>query len=290
MLVAADRVECPSTESFVLRIGGPTTDVSGRRSLVFTPDFPCGIERGPAFDPAGDAPLVRIATPTFCLGDTCDPTRMVLIRGHVQAGDSVRGPGAIDPRTFDPCEGASSHPRVKLEIWSCHWTGSVIIDSDSEIVVPAGGTSINVLAPGPDPAGAGGWVRGRTTIPGEEEVSWSDVTLRIGACPLDCYVPPGVLTEWIAGLTDVVGTAAQRTLIRPRRARRLEINSRDTATGAATTTTTDVFQDAAALTPSLSRIIFPTTPSIVNMPGAFQAIQILGVVAGTNSYVRWEIR
>lgn len=281
-----DTLECPSTDGLMLRIGGPAPDGVNRRSLVFTPTFPCGIERGPGFAAADDAPLVRIATMKVCVGDGCDPSRMVLIRGHVQAGDSTRGVGVIDPRTFDVCEGASSAPRVKLEIQSCKWAGSVIIDSDSEIAVPSGDVSINVLAPGPNAAGLGAFVRGQTTI--AAPTPWQDVTLRIGACPLDCYTPPGVLTEWIAGITDVVGSPQDRTLIRPRRARRLEMDNRDNA-GAAATVQVDFFQELAAIT-SLGRVVFATTPVTKNMVGAAQAIQLLGVAAGVNTYITWEVR
>lgn len=285
-----DTLDCPGTNAWTLRIGGPQPD-ENRTSLLFTPQNPCGVERDPTFDPTLNSPLVRIATARFCLGDGCDPTRMVLIRGHVQSLDSIRGPGVIDPRTIDSCDGASSAPRVKLEVWPCGWPGGVIIDSDSEIVVPAGDTSINVLAPGPNPSGgggpnAGGWIRGRTTL--TDAVGWTDVTLRIAACPIDCYVPPGVLTEWAAQVIDTT-PVADRILVRPRRARRLELNTRD-ALGVATATQVDLLQDTAGATISLGSILFPTGPATVNMFGAAQAIVLVGSGAGTFAYIRWEIR
>jgi hypothetical protein len=280
-----DTLDCPGTDAWTLRIGGPQPD-EDRNSLLFTPTFPCGVERSVAFNADDDAPLVRIATGKFCLGDECDPTRLVLLRGHVQAIDSQRGPGVIDPLNIDACEGASAAPRVKIEVWPCGWPGGVIIDSDSEIVVPAGDTSINVLAPGPRVggvlAGTGGWVRGRTTL--ADTTSWTDVTLRIAACPLDCYVPPGVLSEWFIGIDDTTDVA-DRILIRPRRARRLELGGI-----AAAAIETFLLQDLAGALPAMGRVVWPTTPTTLNITGAFQSLIVTGQAAGTAGFMRWEVR
>lgn len=295
-MVRTEPLECPSQQSWSLQIGGPQAG-EDQRSLLFTPDFPCGVERSAAFDPADDRPLQRIRTGNFCLGDGCDPSRMILIRGHVQSLDSVRGPGAIGPRTIDVCEGAPSQPRVKLEIWPCGWPGSVIVDSDSEIVVPAGKTSINVLAPGNTIAAdgspipnTGGWDRlGRATL--ADATAWTDVTLRVSACPVDCcYCPEGVLTEWISGLTDAAPALADRILVRPRRARRLEVNNRNNANAPATITL-ELLRELSGLAANVvGTVVFPTTPATQNLVGAIQGITVIGQAAGTNALLKWEVR
>jgi hypothetical protein len=84
----------------------------------------------------------------------------------------------------------------------------VIIDADSELVIPAGPFTIEVLAPAD-------WF----PVPGESgsvETELCDVTLRVTACPCDCgYHPQGRLTE--AWTQDEAFETMP--LVRPRRSR-----------------------------------------------------------------------
>lgn len=201
---------CTPHHPWTLLLGGPSSEADV--GLAFTPDFPCGVELNAAAAPT--APLRVLARWSGCIGGEpgcIAPGALAVITGMV-AADFRSVVNGVELRFVDPTEcSPSSAPRVKLRWQGCGLPGSVIFDSDSQIVVPAGPCVIDVLGPTP-------WrVMGVGSV--ESPTTWFDVSLRVLACPCTCWAPDGELTEWLpVALEDAV---ALRELVRPRRARKL---------------------------------------------------------------------
>lgn len=265
---------CSARDPLALTLGGPQREaVAG---LVFTPDNPCGIE----LDAEGveTAPLVSLFRSTYCLGDIECPGARVLITGHVQARvrQGLAVPSTVTFAPFGGCTGASSEPLLKLAITPCGMSGPVIIDSDSEIVVPAGSTQIEVLGPadwhnmGQAPA---------------TEAGWTDVSLKVSACPLDCcYCPEGFLTEWLR-VMRVGEDSASRMLVRPRRARRMQA-----AIASFTAVTIDFFHEPTGTVGPLASVnIAPLGQETFDPWGASPYLRIAAADTFT-ALLRWGVK
>lgn len=273
---------CNPQRPATLLLGGPR---SGERvMLAFTPDFPCGVEMSSDFTTVV-APLSRITIYNGCVGESC-PGDLVLISSHVQSIESTRG-GAIRPLAMDDC-GASvarTQPRVKLEVQHCGTATRLIVDADSQVVVPAGEVVISALVPGPSPDDTdfafGRWQEyGTETIPAE--TPWVDTRIEVRACPLRGCCPCGQLTENIFGLAG--STTAQRTLLRPRGARRLAVTG--AVAGAAAAVNFQYLRDLA--TAFGAEAVNPASRAWVELFGDSQGL----LISNTDDaaiQLRWEI-
>lgn len=213
------RGECSVQTPLVWTLGGPARGIGEEAGgLVFTPTFPCGVE----VSSTGviGAPLRRIGNWQGNVGDPSCPGALALVKGHVQARQFAARP---DPLTgfdaFGPCDPQTSfEPQVKLAISSTGMPGWTLFDSDSAIIVPAGHVTLWVFAPVT-------WQslgRRPSTVP----ESWVEVALKVSACPCDCgYTPEGQLTEWLPIVGELIAPIADRMLIKPQRARTLEVSS-----------------------------------------------------------------
>jgi hypothetical protein len=222
---------CTPGSPFVVNLQGPPAD-EDRLSLVFSPAFPCGVEIGAT--PATLAPLIKLAQWSGCLGDTDCPGQMVVVRSSVQR--LIQSLPAEERRRvghISECEGDTAEPRVKIEITHCGNAAPVWIDSDSSIVVPAGPAVIQIWGPGPDAAGAGAWVADRAVDIELADTAWADVWVKITGCPCTCDDPNGILTTWLNYSEPAWAAIADRVFLRPRRARKMGINSVNSGTGVA---------------------------------------------------------
>lgn len=196
-----------------------------RVGLVFDSDNPCGMELSAAG--INVAALRRVQLWSDCLQFTGEPGERVIVSGHVLARTEVREAGIFRSSVLNPCGVGvvSSLPRVKLAISSCSIPGEVIIDSDSQISIPAGRVTIELLLPGPNDLGTEGWeVLGSIDVPSGAAYEQAQVVVR--ACPPSTEWIGGVLTEWLPLDAETPG---ERVLVKPRRARTLALHARDNA-------------------------------------------------------------
>lgn len=208
--------ECSNANPLHWTFGGPARGEG--TGLVFTPRAPCGIEVT-ALGAFGN-PLRQIGWWEGKVGDPSCPGGLALIRGHMQAQQPEVRPDPLSRfRAFGPCEPqTSSEPLVKLAVGADGFPGWVIFDSDSSILVPAGHITLRVFAPST-------WATmGRTPTP--VPAGWTWAALKVYACPAPCgTVWPGELTEWLPILGEAPSPIADRVLIRPQRAKMLEVSS-----------------------------------------------------------------
>lgn len=236
---------CNRADGWTTLLGGPSNENTGS-GLLFTPGFPCGVEVTAAAVVL--QPLRTLARWTGCIG-VSKPGARAIITADVATGVRTVGVGAVSFVSPPDTCGPSAAPRVKLKWTPCGKGHAVIFDSDSPMVVPAGMCTIEILAPEP-------WaVMGRSSV--AVTSTWTDVDLKVRACPCDCYAPSGYLTEWTP--LDAVAETL-RVLVRPRRARRLSVGCL-TAAGA-----------AQALSIGLREFAAGTTLGIVNWAAANNAI------------------
>lgn len=272
-----ERGGCSVKSPQTFRIGGPGIgeELAG---VVFTPANPCGAVVSPGFV---QTPLEIIGGWDGCLGDPCGPDdQRIMIEASMLAIDSDRGPGQITFPSMGVCDPNmfSTLSRIKLRVQACGMPEPVFIDSDSRLIVLPGNASIDVLAPP-------GWQQmGRVLL--EAQTPRTDAVLRIVGCPLGGYSPRGILSEWLQNVTDATA-AADRTLIRPRRARRLSVAGVTTVGSATANVTVQFVGDGGTI------IGFQTFqagfPIDVDQFGSAREI-IVGAPSGTiNIYVRWEI-
>lgn len=264
--------KCTSAEPLVIPLGGPLAD-EDRLGLVFTPTRPCGVEVGPTV--ATLNPLVLLYTWTECVGEPDCPGAMVLLRASVQRLVSQRS-GDLRSQHISGCEGETAEPRVKLKIQACGNQGPVWIDSDSQIVIPAGLCTIEVWGPN-------NWhLMGRFTT---GSVTWTDVWLKITACPLDCYAPSGVLTTWLRYTEPAWAAIADRVFLRPRRARGLLVNAVNEATPAGAPAAISVNwyngdPSAGIGALRMGAVAFTTGSALYAIPGAYTHAEIYAPAAG----------
>lgn len=280
---------CSSQHPWTTRIQGPNLE-PGEFGLVFHPLHPCGaiITPNVVASESDFFDMITIATWEGCLGDR-EVSDRVLITGHVTALESNRIPSTRRPILGNCADNVTTCvPWAKLKITACGQPGAVIIDSDSEVVIPAGNATIEIIAPGVVTGITGGaWTAGRG--PTVAEAAWIDATVRVAACPLTCcYCPEGRLTEWMENENDP-GVELIR-LLRPRRARRLSVSTARAGSGPVTT---DVryFNSAINATEFSSRT-FPASPSTEELLGSIDSIDaVISTVGQTGfTHVTWGIR
>lgn len=214
---------CTPQSPWSTKLAGPDPGSASLSGLAFTVANPCGATVAPVT--FVQTPLQTIARWSGCVGDTSAPGNLVLVQGHVQAITEERNSTSPRPNLGSDClpNSRTTEPHVKLAITSCGKPGPVIIDADSSIVVPAGPITIDVLAPI-------GWGEGIIPTSEGEGLPWTDVTLKVSACPCSCgYTPCGWLTAW--GVDDIAALIGTRVLVRPRRARRLQMTGATAAGG-----------------------------------------------------------
>lgn len=211
---------CNTQRPATLLLGGPAASES-RESLVFTPEFPCGVEAN--YTTGEQTPLTSIMVYDGCVGEDC-PGDIVLISGRVQSFRQERT-GTIGPFVMEDCASnvARKQPRVKLRVTLCSSMTSLIIDSDSQVAVPAGKVWIEALVPGAsalDVSFANGrWQQyGTLTVP---VGVWEDTRLEVRACPLRGCCPCGVLTNRMLFVDGPIDPQ----LIVPRGARTLAVSA-----------------------------------------------------------------
>jgi hypothetical protein len=233
---------CLPHRPWVVRLGGSPVAVGNPSSfngVVFTPENPCGATVDAPI--TTQTPLVVIARYGGCVGarqrpgcplvdrdgqpvteDYYEDGDMALVRSSILGLQGDHNPAVRPP--FNSCTPGvqSSAPEVKLSIKACGMPEAVIIDSDSELVVPAGPITIDVLTPED-------WFVGQGPE-GSVETTNLDCDLRVTACPCSCaYVPHGVLTEFL----QVDAANLERfILVRPRRARALSVSNTVAGSGA----------------------------------------------------------
>lgn len=245
---------CLPHHPWVVRVAGPPLNEnhpSSLTGLIFTPSFPCGatIDNAGVDSNAINA-LITVARYGGCAGGTEVPRcidgmpvvdertgrpvfdriyrdgELVLIRGTVSALQGEHNPADV-ARSWGSCDRnvQPSTLEVKLAVRACGLPEPVIIDADSEVVIPAGPFTIDVLAPHdwfPVPG-----------LSGSVETRLNDVTLRVTACPCDCsYHPQGRLTE--AWTQDE--NFEPMPLVRPRRSKLVTAFGRAAALTPATVT------------------------------------------------------
>lgn len=219
-----DKLLCNPQKVATLLLGGAQAS-EYRTSLAFTPQFPCGVEYGG--DPLTFTPLTPIQVYNGCVGELDVPGAMVLVSARVQS--AVRdSSGIVRPRAMEDCEPGiqRSQPRVKLRVTHCNRATSLIVDSNSQVVVPAGNVRIEALVPGPaEPddtlPNLGAWVEYGSVDVGAE-TSWWDTRLEVMACPVQCC-SCGVLTERVA--ITAGSPQESRILMVPRGARKLSVHA-----------------------------------------------------------------
>lgn len=275
---------CNAQRPVTLLLGGPAAS-EGRQSLVFTPAFPCGVEQN--YTTGEQAPLVSIMLYDGCVGEDC-PGDLVLISSRVQTLRQERS-GVIGPVVMDDCGAnvARKQPRVKLRITHCSSMTSLIIDSDSQVAVPAGKVWIEALVPGPsalDVSFANGrWQQyGSLTVPVQ---LWEDTRLEVYACPLRGCCPCGTLSERMAFVFE---GAFDGRLITPRGARELAVSVDSLGVPA------DIRVEYLSQLAAASRIGADTFAAndreAVTIFGDAPAINlVLPADENFNAYVRWEV-
>lgn len=267
----------------IVRMVGPFPRAT-RPSLVFNPAFPCGVERGSTFAAADDVPLKRIATFGACIDP--EPGAKTLVRGTVLARARAVPAGELRPVAPRVCDAdvQNSALQVKLRVAHCDDPVPVIIDADSAVVMPAGQIQIDVLVPGDVPADPFDWSTGVQQLAAPQTVL--DVLLRVSACPLrGCYCPDGQLTEYLQFIDTEA--AINRILLRPQRARSLEISQVGQGSVNAT-----FLRDLTGALAGLGLVSFNSGNAIdyIRLAGASPAILLGLPAAGTsNVYVRWRI-
>jgi len=260
-----------------------------RDGLIFDVANPCGLEVNAARSDV--APLRRVTLWRGCLQYTGAPGERVTVSGHVlsRSRDGI-GPGRITWSPLDPCGPGvvSSAPRIKLAVSSCGVPGEVIIDSDSQISVPAGEVTIDALIPaGSTAAGAGrddGWqVLG--TVELDSPQTFEEVQLIVRACPpSNEWTPGGVLTEWMPLDFEVPDG---RVLVRPRRARSLAVQASDVGVPFAPRAVTVEWRQT--LTRGIGATTFAAaSQQIVDPWGAAPFLRVLPSASG-RAVLRWGI-
>lgn len=220
-----DTALCNPQKVATLLLGGSQSS-EYRTSLAFTPQFPCGVEYGG--DPLTYTPLRPIQVYNGCVGEPSVPGAMVLVAGRVQSALTANPAGVMAPRAMQDCEPGvqRTQPRVKLRVTHCNRATSLIIDSNSQVVVPAGNVRIEALVPGPSASDAtlvnfGEWREyGRIEMDGEEP-GWWDTRLEVMACPVACC-SCGTLTERIALAEG--SPVLSRVFVTPHGSRRLYVS------------------------------------------------------------------
>lgn len=265
-------------------IGG--ADGEGRGGLVFDADNPCGMETNEGG--VDVAALRRVRLYSDCIEYTGEPGERVMIIGHVLSRTTTREAGPVPIETLNPCgDGVvTTSPRIKLAISSCGIPGEVIIDSDSQISMPAGLITIDALIPGDDAAGDDGWaVMGTTVIASPETFTQTQLVVR--ACPpAQCWCPGGVLTEWLPGDPEAPET---RALIRPRRARSLAVQSVDAGGPTNPLATIVEWSNArGGLPPIGATNVLATTQQTIDPVGAAPFWRVTPAGTGVTS-LRWGI-
>jgi hypothetical protein len=273
-----DLADCNEQRPWVTTVHGPQAD-EDRDGLIFSAEFPCGVETDATGEAVNMQPLVELDAATGCVGGLC-PGDMVLVRGHVQARNRVAGVGRERFQSIPGCEGVSAHPRIKLAVRSCGWRGPIIIDSDSAVVVPAGQVDIQVLGPN-------NWSRGAIDVDVPEQ-AWTDVSVRVSVCPTTCCSWEGVLTEYA---TIDVADPTPLMLVRPRRADALIISAA-TAVGGPMNATVIWLPDVdAPVTDNLGATTFQSTFPVLYSPvGAAAALTVAPAAGIARMSARWRIR
>lgn len=275
---------CSPRHPLVLPVGGPQYG-EDEQSLVFTPEYPCGVELNTSL--ANPRRLVKLAPWVGCVGERDE---RVVISASVQKLDSTRGPGQIAAVHVGSCEGDAVEPRLKLRVMACGYAAPVWIDADSDLVVSAGPIEIDLFGPGGEAGVREPWrVYGRRVLAFEEE--WTDVQVKIVACRADGYMPEGTLSEWLRNVDVPANPEDAIVLLRPRRARRLRINA-STIAGATSNVSVRFLQESVAGSAPLGFATFQggfSNASGVDIPGSCTAIEIVPT-APTNVFVRWGIQ
>lgn len=270
---------CTPQQPWSTRIAGPNPQSGAAQfGLLFSVDNPCGALQDDTL--LEETPLAVVAVWEGCIGDPSSPGQLALIQGHVQAINSTRSSSTPRPNLGTDCLAnvRTTEPLLKLAITSCGKAGPTFIDSDSALVVPAGPAVIKVLAPT-------GWGEG-ISPPTAEAGPWTDVSLKVSACPCNCgFNPKGNLTEW--GFVDILADAADRVLVRPRRARQLQMQGATAAGGTQNIGLQHAFDEAGAVIfgQTLFQGGFPFSLEVGGIPYVVP-VSIAGVSQFT---MRWTI-
>lgn len=268
---------CKTGRPWTVLLGGPQP-AEAQVGLAFTEEFPCGVE----LDATGAnvQPLQVLTSWSGRVGrfdahGDGIPGELVLLQANVASFDrTVVGPTRIEWRSIRACEGISSQPRVKLRIKQCGFPEPVIIDSDASMVMRAGLATIDVLAPYD-------WVEQHTItdVEAEDTVLWTDTRVRISACPYNDHSPKAQLTEWVP---YDPATVSPPMLVRPRRARRLEVSTFGPAA-----VTVQAFQQGVAAPVSQTNAA-PLGQVAFDPWGAMPLLRVISDQPHT-AHLRWEI-
>lgn len=311
---------CQPSHPWTVRPSGPPVisgNVDSFNGVVFTPANPCGAtidERHttetplrvlarwggcvggrmvPVLDPCGDPipllddegePLVdELGGAVFRMRELIEPGDLVLVRGTVVALTSEHNPAEVPALNSCNEDTASAVPELKLAIRACGQPEPTIIDADSELVVPAGPITIELL--GPD-----NWIVGRPPE-GSVETPWTDAMVRVTACPCTCaYHPDGVLSEWLdLDASDPVPPAGFM-LVRPRRARGLSGSSVITATGATQNTSIRWSSDAGGGEWVGFQLLQAGFPFQIESVGSFPFLAVFPPAGIVRTSLRWAVR
>ncbi len=270
---------CTAQQPWSTRIAGFNPQSGAAQfGLLFSTDNPCGaLQDDTLFE---QTPLEVVAIWEGCVGDAECPGQLVHVQGHVQAISTDRGSATPRPNLGTDCLAnmRTSEPLLKLAITSCGKPGPTFIDSDSSLVVPAGPLVIKVMAPTT-------WGEG-ISPPEAEATPWTDVSLKVTACPIrQGHPPPGYLTEW--GFADIAAAIDTRMLVRPRRARHLQMTGATLAGGTQNIGLVHAMDDAGAVIfgQTLFQGGFPLTLDV----GAIPYVAPVSIALVSKFTMRWTI-
>ncbi len=270
---------CSVAQPFLSRLVGE--DVSGLLdAYVALPEHPMGARLGGQWNSAAPPTATGLRRVASWGGCFASPSGYVLVRGILRARAR---PGPVRP-SIVPSAPQSVSRATMLKLLIGVGGESVLIDADSEVVMPVGPATVHVLAPE-------GWANRPENESVEATNLWAD--LAVTACPCECgYQGSGVLT-WM-WQTDF-GNAPNDSIVVPvpRRARhvRLEQNRQTGAIPVSTSPLLFWAADAAGLL-LWGSATFSSASIVDNIVPAFPFVRIWpnqSTAGAAQMLLRWGI-